>query len=372
MGWIKSRWSELQLRVNFPPSSTLLSSLLYEGYIFIKSRCGDQPTLDCVKSSWEEVEKSNINFNFIGDDIRYTKYTLKKLCGNDKVTNLKSLAVCLSKSDQYTKGLTSMEVDLKVKGKGGFLVGTNNFIQGSNGKEGYSFQIMKVDRYKGISIMESDLMNEQVTLYTDIPGLTLFLLGLTSAYVSFVDGNYYLLTFSEDVLPLVLESPTNWISIKSELSSSLSDVLNQLRGLDDELVMLSVLLNEVVIEKLRSFPLSNVNLRLLKVASEGKTYKIYEEFPLQIFKRWSLGKGFMESLQSLFHQLLRPASLYLRRRDKNGDGYHAYMALRYLYSYVITSNGEHLTKCLREIHAAHEINKSGGYLSWVSSNIFKK
>jgi len=103
------------------------------------------------------------------------------------------------------------------EGEGGRGGGSGSGVGG-----GYAFQIMKVDRYQGISVLESNLVREQVTVYADLAAVDLFFLGVASAYVTSVGTEYYLLFFSEETLPQAMKSPRMWLSIKDSLANSLS------------------------------------------------------------------------------------------------------------------------------------------------------
>ncbi len=129
------------MKVNFPPNPSVLSSMIYEGYLYILYKCNNNPSADCLKNLWN----NNIKFRFAGNDINYT---LKKLtiCGKLE-PDLESLGKCFS---TLTPNLDlDLDIWLKIK-NGNILVGNSNF----NGNNGLTFQIMKVDRYMGIASME--------------------------------------------------------------------------------------------------------------------------------------------------------------------------------------------------------------------------
>jgi hypothetical protein len=394
----------LKLKLDFPPNSSILNSALYEGYLFVSAKCKDAEGVEleweCVEKLLKEVGESKgwkeVRFYLVGNDV---KATVKKLCGSVDITDIRGLTLCLS-----GKPVKSMEVGQRISESKELLVGDASFLnsprrRGRKGKGegtaesvvgegeggrgggsgsgvggGYAFQIMKVDRYQGISVLESNLVREQVTVYADLAAVDLFFLGVASAYVTSVGTEYYLLFFSEETLPQAMKSPRMWLSIKDSLANSLSNVIQRAGGVQDEILTLSSILNYAAVQEMWKWNVMEANLRLVKVVGERNTYKVYEEIPIQVFSNREIysDEKFLVRLQNLVSFLLTPASAYLRGRDTLGDGYHAYQALRYLYAYVVTGNGEYLAKALREVHEAHRANERRGYLGWVTSRLITR
>jgi len=346
------------LKVDFPPNSSILSSMIYEGYLYILSKCGDNPSADCLKSLWN----TDVKFYFVGNDVKNTFKKLTPLlpqCGKLE-PNLISLSKCFS---QITPNL-----DIGLRIDGDVIVGNNLNV----GKNGLSFQIMKVDRYMGISSMESGLIKEQVTVFSDLSGVYVFLLGLISSNVITIGTEYYFLLFDTSEIPNCLVQPTLWFSIKDKIKEELGKTLKSIKRISDEIISLELLLNSSVIGMMKNNGLEEVNLRLLKIVSEGKsikrnTYKVYNDFPVQLISNRKIYDdiNLVKSLESLVNFLIIPASNFLNGNDK-GDGYHAYNALKYLYMFLASDNFEFLNMAIREIHEANKANDKVGYLNWIT------
>jgi len=351
----------LKVEIHAPPNSSILLSMLYEGLLYIKSRCSDAND-QCLKGLWDK----DVKFNFVGNDIRHTLEKELSKRYNVQLRDFKSFV-------NFMKNIVPQDLVIYVRiSDKQFLVGDERFVGG--GIKGYSFQIMKADRYKGITSLELNLIDEEVTVYSDINGLYLFFLGLLSSYITTVGNDYYFLFFDTGELPRVLQRP-NMVIIKNSIANDLRDVLNHVQSLNDELITLSVLLNIMVIKIIKDENVRFTSLRLVRIKNEGgKTYKVYDDMPLQIFADQKIyeNEDELQQLNYIMKRLITPASRFIRGNDRKGDGYHAYLALKYLYSYIITGNTEYLEKFYRELHEADKINSEEGYLRWVSQRFIWK
>lgn len=358
----------LKAEILSPPDSSILLSMLYEGLLLLKAKCGNH--ID-VKNLHElcNLDGKTIKFNFTGNDMKALnalskKYNIKLPKNFDEFRNL-----------MRKFNLTDLVIKIKIEKGKAFLVGTQSFLENIDREEKYSFQIMKVDRYQGITSLESGLIDKQVTCYTDLSGIYLFFLGLSSSYVTASESegkdNYYFLFFDIGTLNHSLENPTFWMPIKNILSNGLKEVLDKTKKIVNELVILSVLLNISAIENLKKGNIKMAGFRLIRISKEGNTYKVYEDIPLSIFVAQKIyeEKELASSLQKALEVLIDPVSRFLNGRDSKGDGYHAYMALRFLFYYVTTGNPEYLEYFYRELHIANEIDPNKGYLKWVSKRV---
>jgi len=265
--------------------------------------------------------------------------------------------------------LHDLVVDMKIQKGKEFLIGASSFFKETDEPEKYAFQIMKVDRYQGIASMELGLINEQVTAYADLSGIYLFFFGLCSSYVATANrGNdYYLLLFEVQELTNALEKPGTWMPLKNQLSKRLREILSKTERLPSELITLSVLLDISIIELMEKENIREASFRLVRISKEGNTYKVYEDIPISLFttQRPYQNKELLRNLEKALGFLINPVSKFTKGQDSKGDGYHAYMAVRYLYSYITTESLEYLTYFYRELHTAHEMDPNKGYLRWV-------
>ncbi len=344
-----------------PPNESLLSSMLYEGYIRILGRCGEDVDEECIKEVLKVLKEKEVNFRFTGNDV---KQTSRKIQEKFKV-NIRSLQDLLNFF--ATLKIQDLRIDVRLSDKKDVLVGVPGFTE----EEGYSFQIMKIDRYGGISSIESGTFTEQVTTYADLSGLLMFFIGLASSYVTSIRTDYYFLFFDvRTLLTWVLTGGAsnvgNWMIIKDELLENIEERIKEYGDINDEAITLSVLCNSSLLEALRKSQADYTGFRLIKVCMEGQTYKVYVDMPLRIYPKmrfhesWEEEKRIMEEIEKIINILIRPASRFINGRDSVGDGYHAFKALRYLYLYVTTGNPEYLGMMYREIHEAYVMAKRGG------------
>ncbi len=326
--------------------------MIYEGYLYILYKCNNNPSVNCLKNLWN----NNIKFSFVGNDIYHTLEKLT-MCGKLK-PDLKSLGKCFST-------LTNLDLDIWLKiENGNILVGNSNF----NGDNGLTFQIMKVDRYMGIASMEMGLIKQQVSVISDINGAYMFFLGLISSNVITLGNEYYFLLFDTSEILNCINNPSMWFSIKDKLKNDLIKTLNRTKRIDDDIISLETLLNTEVIDLMKKEGLEEANLRLLKINAERNTYKVYNDFPIQMFSNMKIYENmkFIKSLASVVDFLINRASDFLNGRDK-GDGYHAYKALKYIYMFLVSNHVEYLSNAMREIYEASKINENYGYLKWISN-----
>ncbi|MEM0233593.1 MAG: hypothetical protein QXL22_06205 [Candidatus Nezhaarchaeales archaeon] len=357
----------LKVEILTPPDATLLSSMLYEGFLKMVSECSNEAEEECVRKVLRELKEKEIDFRFTGNDI---KYTLGKISKEFKV-NLRTFQDLMDflQSMRFQNLRIAMRVLRTEKGVA-LNVGTPDFIK--SGKEGYSFQIMKTDRYMGLSSSDYGMFKEKITTYTDLSGLLIFFTGLASSYVTSSrfkkETNYYFLFFdTETLLSYVLEGDIGkWMDIKKDVSENIRQIIEEYGDINDEAITLSVLYNIQVLEELRGGATSYVGFRLVKVSMEGYTYKIYVDLPLRIYARRRIyedikgEKELAEEISRVIEVLIPSASRFVRGADRFGDGYHAFKALRYLYLYVTTEDPSYLAMMYRELHEAYQISSRNG------------
>lgn len=353
---------ELKVEILSPPDSSILSSMLYEGLLLLRAEYGQHIEVEHLQELCNRKEKI-VKFNFTGNDMR----TLKTLAKKHKIEVPKNFNEFKELMKKFR--LNDLVISMKIaKGGKEFLIGTSFFLKNVDHEEKYSFQIMKIDRYQGIASLELGLLNKQVTVYADLSGLYLFFTGLYSSYVTASGNDYYFLFFDIETLINSLKNPVFWIPIKNTLSVGLREMLDKTKSIVNELIVLSVLLNISAINKMAEGNIEWAGFRLIRVRKEGNTYKVYEDIPLDLFITQKIyqEKELIITLQKTLEVLIDPASRFLNGRDSKGDGYHAYIALRFLFNYVTTGNIEYLKHFYRELHIADGINPNKGYLRWVS------
>ena len=349
----------MKVKILAPPNDTLLSSMLYEGYMRIVGECGEEAREECVREVLGELGKKEIRFRFVGNDVRHTLGKIsKKFPGvtlrNDVRDLLNFLANLLGK-------IRDLRIDVKLS-EDSLLVGAPDF---TDEKEGYSFQIMKVDRYGGVSSVESGLFKEDVTTYADLSGLLMFFTGLASSYVTSVRTDHYFLLFDVDTLLsyVLVGNIKGWMDIKDHLlEDKIRSKIERYGGINDEAITLSVLYDVLLLEELERSHTSYVGFRLVKVSAEGQTYKVYTSMPLRVYAA-AVEKDIADEIDRIVDTLIEPAARFVRGLDVRGDGYNAFKALRYLYLFATTGNPSYLNMMYRELHEAYVKSGSPRYLT---------
>ncbi len=351
----------------FPPNSSILSSMLYEGLLLIKKRYSGDIDIQQLRELWDDLQKKKVRFSFTGNDIKNPLRKLSKKYKAKIPKKFDEFIILMREKIDVEDLVIDMKIQKERKSIEEFLIGTKSFFNKMIEEDKYSFQIMKADRYQGVTSMELGLINKQVTAYADLSGICLFFLGLCSSYVTATGNDYYLLFFDTGELPRALENPMLWMSLKDILSEKLRETLNKTKKLLSELLTLSVFLNISVIELMKEKNMGEASFRLVRISKEGNTYKVYEDIPLNLFtsQRIYQNEYLIRNLEQTLDLLIIPASGFINGRDSKGDGYHAYMALRHLFNYVVTESLEHLEYFYRELHIAHEIDPHKGYLRWI-------
>ena len=376
----------MKVNVNIPPNSSLLTSFLLEGLLKIRSRCPHDVSVECLNKIWLELENNlknrRLTFRLVGNDAKSAEKVLS-LCSNiktkssgskkEKLVDFNTFIECLKKVE-----LNEISVSYRIF-PGMQLVGAEEFIgDPSKAKQhGYSFQIMKTDRYQGIASLELELLNKQVTLYSDLPATYLFFLGLLSSLVANVNrDDFYFLLYETSLLPQALKRPGDYMDIKDKVISRLSETLATLRSWSEEVITLSILFDaELISDIVKKEIASVINFRLLRIRIEGNTYKVYNDIPLNIYVKQEIYKNtdLIKALHTSIKDLTPMVSKFLRGEDSTGESQHAYLALKYLYMYAITGNYSLLTRYYRELMEAYKA--SGGvnerYLT-LASRFFMK
>ncbi|MEM0023811.1 hypothetical protein [Thermofilum sp.] len=357
----------MRVKVLTPPDETLLSSMLYEGYLRIVSECGEEATEECVSKAVQQLlEEKEVYFGFAGNDLKYTLNKISKEFNVDQseFSGLKFLLKLKVQDLAVAVRLVKLS-----SGKDAVLVGTSGF----DGTAGYTFQIMKVDRYKGISSPESKVFWKDVTTYADLSGVFLFFTGLASSYVTRVreveEGeSYYFLFFDTETLlnRVIGGNLRNWIAVKDELLKRIKERIERYGGINDEAITLTVLFNTYLLEELERSQVRYVGFRLVRVNREGQTYKVYVDMPLRVYHGRRIYESIgedreaVERINRIVDTLVEPAARFVRGRDDVGDGYHAFKALRYLFMYITTENPLYVGMMHRELHEAYRARKSRG------------
>lgn len=372
----------MKVEVNIPPSSSLLISFLFEGLLRIKSICLHDIDAECLNKAWSELKERlknrQLTFRFVGND-RNSVNRILNLCRDvqtlsfEKKGDFNTFIECLNRLE-----LKEISISQKILPEMQ-LIGNEEFLKDpSRAKQrGYSFQIMKTDRYQGIASLELGLLNKQVTLYSDLPATYLFFLGLLSSLIANVNReDFYFLFYDTSIIPQALERPNDYVDIKDDATEGLFKTISTLKSWSEEVVTLSILFNPELIDKMVNKEIGwAISFRLLRIRLEGNTYKVYNDVPLNIYLKQKIyeNKDLLRALHDSIKDLTPAVSKFLRGEDPTGEGQHAYLALKNLYTFATTGNYSFLTRYYRELMEAYKA--SGDVNEWylkIASRFFMR
>jgi hypothetical protein len=289
------------IKLSISPDTTFLNSLLFEGLLFTiknatnKIKFEDLSKISVTSDSFAEV------YSKLDDNV-LNKLTINTVGKNDTPfwQNLfKSFNITIKQSDKIT---SYSHILNKLKSNSKNLIINRDFEIGYNiiGKnfiidkgEITSPQLFKVERYTGITSLESDLSTEQITVRSSREILLLALIGIYSSYVittRILDKtSYYFLFLSpEESFKLIYERNINLIDsvfrVKDKIKESLKDILDYAQ-LSSESLIIETLLNLSFIETLEKSNLDKVSLILFRMDREGQTYKIYDQLPIYVYRK---------------------------------------------------------------------------------------
>jgi len=389
-------WSGLKIAINWPPDESFLSSIMYEGLLFIKSvslggdltelkkqllsrvqvedkgQQGAQRTLENSNAPAGKAENSSepasgqkasqkasvMRLRLIGDDLRsnavkYLEERLKEGYGIE----LKYVSDLIYLVD----GLRVEDMDLYKRLEGNsYLIGLKDFVENPKDPE-FPFQIVKPDRYQGFSVLEKSLFKREITTKLDLAALVMFLSGLVSSYVTNVDNDHYFLLFGNSMIPEAQRNPEIFMSVKGKFKDDLRDDIWRVRN-NEELIALSMLLSTAGVKSARENELSRLSFRVLRVVDEGRVYKVYNGIPLDFLIQGGPYSDLkqLEKLQRLSKGLMSSASAFLARRGNMEEGRHAYLALKELALFLTTGEQSHRYSMLREMYAAEKVASKEG------------
>ncbi len=351
---------------------TLLSNLLYEGILFA--------------SQFSEVKFDGMHLEFPEDFAVRALRNLDEeridsvrivMAGNDNVNrklfeaygiddqSRKTYRDLLSKVREYSEKFVidgdAIELGVKFE-KGKMLVGSQDLA---------APQLFKVDRYTGISSLETKFTSQQLTIYFSKEILLLALLGIYSSFVTSVrqqNQYYFFLTFSPEEIDEALdririgdrEFVRRLFRTKDKVVELLSDVLS--RTTMNEIILVEVYLNAEIKRLMERENLDKISTILFKVAPEGQTYKIYELIPITIYREdprfYEIVRRYFRNPEAFLENLLgilSPDSVIfdaLKNFNRYDEAGNVVKAVHGLYRFVILVDAEGWYEFVREIDNA--------------------
>lgn len=243
-------------------------------------------------------------------------------------------------------------------------ISKNRYIIGSD--EITAPQLMKVDRYTGFTSLESKYTTSQITVYVSIDVALLFLLGVYSAFIASVtyqkNRYYYFLFFYPDEILKLLDMDPNVIEkyfiVKNQVKSELNNLVR--RTFSNEIILLDLLVDLDLHSSMIRENLDKLSLNLMKIAGEGRIYKIYEHVPINIFKEprfISNIRGLIRDTEELLRHLsniVNPDSVLMNALNRNfPDSDNALRALQALYKFILLGDSRFLLDFVHELKDAY-------------------
>jgi hypothetical protein len=362
--------------VSLPLNDTLTNLLIYEGLIYLISKVPAKieasgitiPDDGLAKAysglSNEILNKISINtvgkndnssierfLRGLGISGRELEEKLESLSPDDRrrkeksrVTNYREILYILNRSPEKLRPITNSIFI-------GATIRKNQMIIGDlKNDKGLALQLLKSERYTGLTSTEHKYTTRQLTTYVSPEVLMLALLGIYSSFVYRSSNTYYFLFLSPIEIGEILYSNKDartMLLIRDKAREVLEQILK--RHYNEELVALEIYLNAKLQEALAEHNVRSASLLLLRVEQEGQTYKLYEAIPLTILQR----EG-RESF-AVVEKIIAPDSIVLDRlRNSDSVEYNNLMSVIVgLYRYVILDDRYGIYQALRELHNAY-------------------
>jgi len=370
-----------------PRDVTLLSSVLYEGVLFTAQflpvkfdgtsiELPDNFPAVILKNYLQDERVSRLKIMMAGNDtmntIIFRAYGIEDQSRKsyyDLIFKLKSYANRL----RITKRVIWLGIKLENKN---MIIDEKEMINVNGKKRALAApQLFKVDRYTGISSLESGYTSKQITIYTSKEILLLFLFGLYSSFVTSLrqrDRQYYFfLMFSPEEIESMLnrledkEFIRRLFRTKEKVIEFLSAALNKTAV--KEAILLEVYLNVELKKLIEKENLEKISMILFKIAPEGgqplpRSYKVYELIPVTIYRgvefHKTIGRYIKDPetfLEKLSEKLKPEGTIFnaLRNIDRFSEGSNILRAVHELYRFVVLGHVEGWYAFLREIANAY-------------------
>jgi len=371
------------MKLSISPDTTFLNSLLFEGLLFIMRKGENKikfenlnrisianDTLVEIYSKLDDNVLNNLSINTVGKNDRpfwqnlFNSFNII-IKEDDKITSYNHI---LNKLKSNSKNLIisrDSEIGYNISGK--------NFIIDKG--EITAPQLFKVERYTGITSLESDLSSEQITVRCSREVLLIALLGLYSSFIITTrilnkTSYYFLFLTPEEFSNLIYEKNINLIDtifrVKDKIKESLKDILDYAQ-LSPEALIIETLLNLSFIEALEKNNLDKVSLMLFRIDHEGQTYKIYEQIPIYIYRRY-LAYEILDKYFSKKEEFCKEISEALNKNGIIGKSLIRYIrggeakegptllrAIKFLYRFIVFADASGLFEFLRNLQDAVNI-----------------
>jgi hypothetical protein len=374
----------VKVKLGLPIDSTFLSEVIYEGLLYLVkngyAKYFNYKEIefkeDFLSLAYEKLENyGNIKITLTGNDDVNTK--LFRMFNLSTVNSRKILNDLFDKLHSYSNTFYCVKNEINLAPK---IKGKTILYDIEDKKEGISLQLLKIDRYTGISSLETNYISQHLTSYFSKELILIALLGIYSSYVTtlFLPSEkgsqqiYYFLFFSpEETLGLLSKGNNGLFEAKFIMKEKMKKIINEhiKSAYLNEVLLLDVILNLELYKFMKETNLDKISTILIKLNLEEKTYKIYETLPITVFKEMVFHKKiekyfrhyekFAEPvLNFLNDQNVKVALNSLTTRSKMPEADNLLSAIINLYRFVILGNTQGLSEFIREAWNAYEKTKN--------------
>ena len=358
-----------------PLDGSLRNLLIYEGLLFIlqevppTQRTGTNSErltitrgdlISALEKYVEEEKIKSLNVSTVGKNDRDSVLRLlnsleierKK---EEKLTKYGDIIGVILENRRNIRISHRIELGATIKGKNLFIDYTNVISKRVDDKKRVadgriSFQLFKTERYKGLTSTEHPYTTKQLTTYMSPEATLIALLGLYSSFITTSDNIHYMLFFSPEEVDSILAGDKNvrtMFIIKKQAKDILADIIR--KKYSEELIVVETILNTKIQEAMSQHNIKSISLILLKLAREGQTYKIYQQLPLNFYKRES------PAIWQLIAKVLSPSEVILSRLAKNDNVEYNNLlsAINGFFRYVVLGDRWGLYLAIRELQHAY-------------------
>ena len=368
----------ITINLGMPIDSTLLSNLFYEGVLFLVSKTNSK-----IINTRQVIIKTltNNELNTLYKDSTNTCLNQFTIVGNDHTSLKKTLKKeirAYSSFDEILKILTTVRNLFKADTFVNLSITGNTLIDLEDSKDGVAIQILKADRYTGLSSFEEETFADKLTLKASTRAVFIAILGLASSCVIQVRENKsrytYLCFFSPDeILNALSLGDKEWVeklfNIKKKAQKIIGEALTKTSV--NEVILLETMLNTSLVSEMKKYSVDKLSLMLFKIAIEGQTYKVYEAVPITLFSdvvfysRLSRyvrkTDGFLNILREYCfdkNSVVMKALNSLRFPNPRPEANNVLSALLGLYRFVVLGDASGFSTFMRELWNAHEKTKN--------------
>ncbi|MCS7136685.1 MAG: hypothetical protein RMJ14_05795 [Nitrososphaerota archaeon] len=375
--------------LGLPPNNSLTSLLIYEGLLYLINNVPARIDVDRIKIPADGImhvygslddkrilDKIYISTVGINDEksiktflkelgIKYDEFltTIKKEKTKEeleeilkrlgiksdgkkkeqKITNYRVLLYLLKNNSRNLSSIDDVVLKASIKGR-------RMFVGDVKEDKGLALQLLKSERYTGITSSEHNYTDTQITTYVSKEVLLIALLGLYSSFIVKSDNMHYFLFFSVDELNEMLSGIKDariMFLLKNEVREVLEEIIRRYFG--EDLIVTETMINIKLQEALATYNVDSLSLLLFKVAQEGHTYKAYESLPITIFLRER------RELYKILESIVSPRSVVLERlRDnKNVEYNNLVSVIAGLHRFVVLNDKYGIYVALRELYNAY-------------------